>query len=270
MSNGIKPFTGLVLTDYLRIRLHESSGQNIAWEGKLDGSAVSGSIDVLAAPTWTADHYVKAPASNTTVGTVFNDATVEALTAIPDTGGLAVFWVHKYSAKNGGSKTSQLFQWGARGVGIGGYAFGYFDGVNLNIQASLMPKDGAAEVTANVNVTASTGVAVPVAMYFKSGYIAVAVNGNWSSAQTATTSGAARTKSDGLPTNQKMSLLSGHTSFSPATLNNRMNQEISDDFSQAEIMFVPDPDGTIETSMTILARQHALYWRFLPIGLRNT
>ena len=261
---ALKPRSGIILPDHVSIKLHEQSGSTVAYTGKLNGTGFSGSFSISAAPTWV-DGGAKPPSSNTTVkGVAAASSHPELLSVLtpPANGGLIFLWSYYMTAyTNNAGSPSILLQFGNMVSGGDGYRVGVSQGSNHNVIAQFRGVgEGAASQATALNNTLSSRQTVQQYIKTTDGALAAysAVNGNWSSAGAATTTGSfSHTAPAGF---DGVSLFTNQTSGPTSGVEN-MNRGATDDKILSDLLIVVDGTGALLAEMPEIASEHAQYFR---------
>lgn len=263
---GLKPRSGIVLPDHLSLKFHESSGAAVAYTGKRNGTAFSGSVTFNAAPTWGSGG-AKAPTTNTTVYGLATQAAHPDLFAVltpPQNGGLIFLWSYYMTAfTNNSSNASNLLAWGNQFSGGDGYRVGTVQGANHNLSLGFRgASEGSTSQASKADNTLSTQKTVQMYLKTTDGALAAytAVDGNWSSAATASSTGSF---SHGAPANYNAVGLFSSVNTGPAIGTEYMNRGASDDKIISDLLVVVDSDGSLLAEMATIAAEHGRYRREL-------
>jgi len=263
---SLKPRSGISLPDHLRVKFHESSGAAVAYTGKLNGTAYSGSVTFNAAPTW-GNGGGKAPTTNTTVYGLATKAAHADLynTLMPPSGGGLIFLFSYYQTAftNNSGSPSTLLGWGNVFSGGDGYELSFAQGANNNI-ALYFRGVGAGSQSSAIKADNNLNVWKTVQMYLdcRAGSLAAytAVDGNWAAAGTGSSTDSF---SHGDPANYTAACIFTSVATGPARGTEYMNRGATDDKIISDLLVIRDSGCALLSSMSTIAAEHALYRREL-------
>lgn len=257
VRTAVKPRSGIILPNHLRVRFHESSGAAVAYTGKLNGVDFSGSLTFNAAPTW-GEGAALAPTSNTTVRAIATQSAHPELFAVltpPQGGGLIFLWSYYMTAyTNNGGNPSILLGWGRVSSGGDGYSIGTSQGANHNVLVYFRGiGEGAFTQASKADNTLSVQKTVQQYLKCTPGALAAytAIDGNWSSASSATSIGTLGT--GGFTAASFFSNVASNT----AAGTEYWNLGATDNKRVSDLLVIRDEDGSLFSQMATIAAEHA-------------
>lgn len=257
LTRAIRPASSREITrDHLRIKFHESTGANVAFTGRINGSAFSGTLELAGTPTnlWNTRGQIQPAGDN---GILVSDANFIAATRVPAGGGMMILGTTGYADANGVSA-----RWLQRGLmnNTGGWSITQTTAA-LQVQAYAI--GGAAIKTAGKNIASRAGERIPFLGYlnFSTGNIYNSIDGNWAANSSGTLDGAAPHDLSALT---GVSLLANHGS-GPALA--AMINSSSGTMRLGDLILIHDPDLSLFADIGTIATQHAYAPLEIPRGI---